>query len=156
MSYTVSQRACYFRLGEQLLALGSEHLRQVVVVGNLTRVPRVGPELLGLFSVRGAILPLIDLRPLLGLPTPPIQAAGTAALTEFEGHQLAFHLDEVFGFFPYKFVTGKPVTGKTAPGHPDSALPAFSRGTVTHGDLQAVLIDVAKVMNALERQLVAA
>ena len=147
MSYTVSQRACYFRLGEQRLALGSEHLRQVVVVGNLTRVPRVGPELLGLFSVRGAILPLIDLRPLLGLPTPPVQVAGTAALTEFEGHQLAFHLDEVFGFFPYRDATGQE-TDTLSP-----VLQAFSRGTVTHEALQAALIDVSKVTKALENQL---
>ena len=146
MSYTVSQRACYFRLGEQRLALGSEHLRQVVVVNNLTRVPRVGPELLGLFSVRGAILPLIDLRPLLELPASPVPTNSRAALVDYEGHQLAFHLDEVFGFFPYKTVTGKA----------DPVLQAFSRGTVTHGDLQAVLIDVAAVMNTLERQLVAA
>ena len=145
MSYTVSQRACYFRLGEQPLALGSEHLRQVVVVGNLTRVPRVGPELLGLFSVRGAILPLIDLRPLLGLLTPPIRAAGTAALTEFEGHQLAFYLDEVFGFFPYQVAPDKS-------GSPE--LQAFSRGTIVSQELEATLVDIGKVTAALETQLV--
>ena len=146
MSYTVSQRACYFRLGEQRLALGSEYLRQIVVVNNLTRVPRVGPELLGLFSVRGAISPLIDLRPLLELPAAPVPTSSRAALVDYEGHPSAFYLDEVFGFFPYKTTTGKP----------DPAVQAFSRGTVTHGDLQAVLLDVAAVMNTLERQLVAA
>ena len=159
MSYTVLRRACYFRLGEQRLALGSEHLRQVVAVGSLTRVPRVGPELLGLFSVRGAILPLIDLRPLLGLSASPLQGVTTAALTEYEGHQLAFHLDEVFGFFPYQDGTGQDETETLSP-----ALQAFSRGTVTptvtstapRQALQAVLLDVSKVMRALETQLVAA
>lgn len=98
MAYALSQRACYFRLGEQLLALGSEHLRQIVAVGRVTRVPRVGPELLGLVSVRGAILPLIDLRPLLGVAAAPTQTTRVAALVEYEGHQLALRLDEVLGF----------------------------------------------------------
>ncbi len=40
MAYVASRRACYFRLGEQLLALGSEHLRQIVAVGSVTGVPR--------------------------------------------------------------------------------------------------------------------
>ena len=146
MSRTVSQRACYFRLGEQRLAFGSEHLRQIVTVPNLTRVPRVGPELLGLFSVRGAVLPLIDLRPLLSLPASPLPTTATAALIEYEGHQLAFYLEEVFGFYPYKSVTGTS----------SAALEVLSSGTVTHQDWEAALIDVTKVMSALERQLVPA
>lgn len=145
MSYTVSQRACYFRLGEQLLAFGSEHLRQIVTVGSLTQVPRVASELLGLFSVRGAILPLIDLRPLLSLPAPPLQMTNIAALIDYEGRQVAFHLDEMFGFFPYKKALDQPE---------NSALGAFSTETAVYQDLQAVVIDVSKVMKALETRLV--
>lgn len=145
MSYTVSQRACYFRLGEQLLAFGSEHLRQIVTVGSLTRVPRVGSELLGLFSVGGAILPLIDLRPLLGLPAPPLQMTKIAALIEYEGHQVAFHLDVMFGFFPYKKALGQPEK---------SVLDTFSTETAVYQDLQAAVIDVSKVMKTLEARLV--
>ena len=149
MAYVASRRACYFRLGGQLLALGSDHLRQIVAVGSVTRVPRVGPELLGLFSVRGAIVPLIDLRPLLGLSAVQTSSPANrvAALVEYEGHQLAFHLDEVFGFFPYKDEGGKVDNAK---------LQAFSQGAVTHQELKAVLIDVGTVMRTLERQLVAA
>lgn len=58
------QQACYFRLGEHTLAVEGDTLRQIVTVGSVTPVPRTGPELLGLFTVRGLIVPLIDLRPL--------------------------------------------------------------------------------------------
>ena len=145
MAYAVSRRACYFRLGGQLLALGSEHLRQLVVVGSVTSVPRVGPELLGLFSVHGAILPLIDLRPLLGLEDIASQTSKVAALIDYEGHQLALQLGEVFGFFPYQDAPGEP-------GNPE--LQAFSRGTAVHQELKAAVIDVGKVMRALESRLV--
>lgn len=147
MAYVASKRACYFRLGEQLLAIGSEHLLQIVAVGSVTRVPRVGPELLGLFSVRGAVLPLIDLRPLLGLATTSVQATKVAALIEFEGHPLALHLDEVFGFFPYQ---DAPSPNREI----NTSLQALSLGTVVHQDLQAVMIDVGEVMKSLENQLV--
>lgn len=140
-----SQRACYFRLGEQTSAVGSAYLRQIVPVGGLTWVPRVGPELLGLFTVRGAVVPLIDLRPLMGLPG--ARGAGSlAALVEYEGRRLALSLDEVVGFFPLQEAD--------APTPP--AVRALSRGAAAYKDVVATVIDIPKVMSVLEQRLVPA
>lgn len=145
MRTSASLRACYFRLGEQTLAVTGEHLRQVVVVGNVTRVPRVSPELLGFFSVRGAILPLIDLRPLLGLADAPGAVGELAALIEHEDRRVALSLDEVFGFFPVEAAPTQVVSPKLA---------AFMLKSVVYEELSATLIDVGRIMSALERQLV--
>lgn len=148
MNGSASQRALYFRLGSYALAVSGEGLRQVVTVGSLTRVPRVGPELLGLFSVRGEVLPLIDLRPLLGegLPGPTASAGGLAALLEHQGRRIALALDEVWGFFPVHET-------------PAQAAPALAALTLTHTTFDAhtaALLDLSKLMGALERQLVVA
>lgn len=145
------QRALYFRLGEKVLAVGGEQLRQIVPVGSVTRVPRVGPELLGLFSVRGAILPLVDLRPLLGLSASSEQAS-VAALVESNGHKLALSVDEVVGFLPYREAQHEAQNHDEREVSP--AMRAFSSGTTVYKDLIVPVIDVDKVMSALEHRLV--
>lgn len=94
------QQACYFRLGEHTLALGGDTLRQIVTVGRVTPVPRTGPELLGLFTVRGLVVPLIDLRPIFDPAAARERVTERAALVEVDHHQIAFCLDDVYGFFP--------------------------------------------------------
>jgi chemotaxis signal transduction protein len=86
---------CVFRLGSQLFAIPVGLLREVVEIPSVTPVPLVTPELLGLFSLRGQAVPLIDLQRLItrqaGLPTP------LAALVEWENHRAGLTLDEVLG-----------------------------------------------------------
>ncbi len=141
-----ASQALYFRLGDLILAVPGDGLRQVVTVGSLTRVPRVGPELLGLFSVRGEVLPLIDLRPLAGLEAEAgaTVAGRPAALLEHGGRRVALVLDEVLGFFPVRET-------RTAP-HP--ALAPLTRLTTAHDTLSAPLLEPADLMAALERGLV--
>lgn len=146
MNGSASLQALYFRLGDLTLAVPGDGLRQVVTVGSLTRVPRVGPDLLGLFSVRGEVLPLIDLRPLVGLEA----EVGTnvtgrqAALLEHRSRRIALMLDEVLGFLPVRETAADP----------DPALAPLTRLMTTHDGLSAALLEPANLMAALERQLV--
>ncbi len=94
------QQACYFRLGEHTLAVGGDTLRQIVTVGSVTPVPRIGPKLLGLFTARGLIVPLIDLRPLFDPAAGRARPTERAALIEIDNRRMALCLDEVYGFFP--------------------------------------------------------
>lgn len=144
MTQAASQRALYFRLGDDTLAVG-EGLRQVVTVDSLTRVPRVSPELVGLFSVRGEVLPLIDLRPLVGQAVTSTGLAGRqAALLEHHNNRIALLLDEVLGFFPVQ-ESGGVSSPKLEP---------LTRFRTAHGTLSAAVLDPGKLMAALERQLV--
>ena len=141
-----SLQALYVRLGDLTLALPGDGLRQVVTVGSLTRVPRVGPELLGLFSVRGEVLPLIDLRPLLGLEAEvgASVAGRSAALLEHQNRRIALLLGEVLGFLPvYEAALA-----------PDPVLAPLTRFMTAHDTLSAALLEPGSLMNALERQLV--
>ena len=146
MNGAASLQALYFRLGDLTLAVPGDGLRQVVTVGSLTRVPRVGPELLGLFSVRGEVLPLIDLRPLLGLEAEvgASVAGRPAALLEHQNRRIALLLGEVLGFLPvYEAVLA-----------PDPVLAPLTRFMTTHDTLSAALLEPGHLLNALERQLV--
>jgi purine-binding chemotaxis protein CheW len=53
-------------LGDELYAVGVEHLREVVVAPRITTVPGAPASVLGVFNLRGAILPILDTARLLG------------------------------------------------------------------------------------------
>ncbi|MCA0964400.1 chemotaxis protein CheW [Salipiger bermudensis] len=57
-----------FRLGGELLAIETNVLRTVIEPGEVTRVPNAPPFAAGLLNVRGAVVPLTDLRIPLRMP----------------------------------------------------------------------------------------
>ena len=61
-------RACVFTLAGQRFAVEVGQAREVVVFDGLTPVPLAPPFLMGLANLRGAVMPIVDLGPLLGLP----------------------------------------------------------------------------------------
>src|SRR6202165_5083726 len=61
--------ALVFALGSELYALPATQVHEVRPLGWLTPLPGTPPFLAGLINVRGRIVPVVDLRPLLGLPS---------------------------------------------------------------------------------------
>jgi len=57
-----------FVLGEESFATPLTALREVVTTASVTSVPGVLPPFIGLTNVRGALIPVLDLRELLGVP----------------------------------------------------------------------------------------
>ena len=61
-------RACVFTLAGSRFAVEVSQTREVVVFDGLTPVPLAPRFLMGLANLRGAVMPFVDLGPLLGLP----------------------------------------------------------------------------------------
>ncbi len=61
-------KALLLPLGRDWYALQLEAVREVVPAPRLTRVPRVPPAVLGVFNLRGEVVPVLDTAALLGLP----------------------------------------------------------------------------------------
>src|SRR5712692_10159714 len=66
---TEALEALVFELGRELYALPANQVHEVRPLGLLTRLPGTPAFLAGLINVRGRIIPVVDLRPLLGMPT---------------------------------------------------------------------------------------
>lgn len=62
-----AQRFLVFRIGRRIYALAAESVAEVIRAPAAARVPQAPPALLGVSNFRGAILPLVSLRTLLGL-----------------------------------------------------------------------------------------
>jgi chemotaxis signal transduction protein len=139
-----ANRAAFFKLAGRVLAVDGSVLRQVVTVPSVTTVPRGNINLLGLFSTGGAILPLLDLHPMLGLSPLSKRQTNLAVLLEVEGQELALSIDEILGFFPFERVNEQFLTDD---------LQGFADMEVKGESIQGVLLDANKLARTFTANL---
>jgi len=90
-----TRRFLTFRLDEALYALPSEHVLEVIHVPSVARVPLSPRALLGVANLRGTVLPLVDLRGLLGTRQTSAAGAATRAIVLDAGARVALAVDSV-------------------------------------------------------------
>lgn len=138
--------ACFFRLDAQLFAVEGEYIQQIVTVANLTPVPRTARSLLGVFAVRGSVVPLIDLGPLLALAG-NTSATELAALVTFEDRALALKIDEVVGFSPLERSAMMPLQDAAA------AVQHYGLGEVKRAGERVTVLNIPTLLKTLEQEL---
>jgi purine-binding chemotaxis protein CheW len=98
-------------VAEPAVGPGAEPVRHVVfrVVGErfalpqppFARVPRVSEAVRGVMNLRGRVLPVVDLAPLVGLaPQPLVAGQGQVLVLEREKRSLGFLIGQVLGVEP--------------------------------------------------------
>jgi chemotaxis signal transduction protein len=81
------------RIGVELYAVGVEHVLEVAELGAVTPVPGAPPAVLGVWNLRGQILPVLDLGSLLGLA--PSTERRRLVVAEAAGRRAGLAVDEV-------------------------------------------------------------
>jgi purine-binding chemotaxis protein CheW len=84
-----------FRLAEERFALPIAQIREIIKVPLITRVPRTEPFVLGVLSLRGTIVPVVDLRMLLGQPDSPQTRRSRVLIFIRAGELVGLLVDEV-------------------------------------------------------------
>lgn len=87
-----------FRLGDRWLVAPREDVREVIMVPTLTRVPGARPWLLGLANVRGSLLPVCDIRRLLGEEHHTLARGSRVLVLNSDRVPAGFLVDEVIGY----------------------------------------------------------
>lgn len=87
-------RVCLISLSGELFAVDLRNVREVFEVEGITPVPGMPAVLAGVANLRGVVMPLVDLRRLLGLPVtgPPPRFA---VVIRHETQQIAVLVDQV-------------------------------------------------------------
>jgi purine-binding chemotaxis protein CheW len=135
-----SQSACVFTLAEEACAIHLRQAREVVTIGALTRVPGAPATLLGVTNVRGSVVPVVDVRPLVGLPRGSAGVGGSALVLEDGDLRAALLVDRVVGL--ERFDTAQPPPEATRfAGIACGALPSAD-GAVTLLDGPTILATV--------------
>jgi chemotaxis signal transduction protein len=140
-----AHRACVVLLGGVPFAVDVRGAREVVIVEGFTRVPGAPSALVGVANLRGSVLPIVEARPLLGLPE-EVVGDGTPAVVLSDGAlTAAVAIEQVIGLDWYD--EARPLAD-------DDLRPcaAFAAGMLDRGDEPpATLLDSSLVLGALRR-----
>lgn len=87
-------RVCLVSLCGELFAIDLGSVQEVFEIESVTPVPKMPPAFAGVANVRGMIIPLVDLRPLLGFP---VEAPGPkfVVVIRHQGQQVGLLVDQM-------------------------------------------------------------
>lgn len=134
---------CVFRAGRERFCLSVLDVEEVVEWGPVTRMPLAPPFLMGIFNLRGAIVPVIDIAFTEGrradLPPRHVVVAAQSGDADREDLRLGIAADEVIG----TFTTTDPLLVKEAPREVPHCC-----GMLRHEDRLALALDLRRLVAA--------
>ncbi|MFQ3631797.1 chemotaxis protein CheW [Roseiflexus sp.] len=138
------QTVLLIRLADEIYALPSVYVREVGRYRAFTPVPGAPPLLPGIISQRGVILPVVDLRLVLGMPTVETTRSTRLVTVVYEDIDMALLVDAVIDLAalpPAAF--GQPPAGL------DPARARFLRAVAFYDDQTVAMLDVGEIVAAL-------
>jgi purine-binding chemotaxis protein CheW len=136
--------ALLMQLGGELYALPSSSVREVIRYRPFTPVPGAPPTLPGILSQRGLILPVVELRPLLGLEVTDITRAARLVLVTHQDVDMALLVEMVLDLTSLPADAVEPV-----PAALDPARARFLRGVARHAEQPVALFDLDELIAGL-------
>jgi purine-binding chemotaxis protein CheW len=138
-------RACLFALAGARFAVDVRSAREVVLFDEITVVPRSPRHLVGVANLRGTVMPIVDVRELLGLAeSRPGRTLRTLVVRD-GAVQAALVVDTGLGLEPFEDVV--PADSPTAAGMWGPRL--LMAGWIQWAGETLPLLDVPKILAAL-------
>lgn len=134
-------RLVCFRVRQQELGIAITSVRETIRVRPITRVFLTPPWLVGIFSLRGEIVPAIDLSPWLGLPRLAVKEESRLIVLRLSGKVIGILADELaeLRVLAPEAIAPPPPTLSTEQGALFSGIAATPTGTVRVLDPEALL-----------------
>jgi purine-binding chemotaxis protein CheW len=132
-----------FRLDGEEFGLPVETVREVIRVGDITRVPQSPAHIRGVINLRGRILPVVEIRTRLGLAPLVPRSTARIIVAEVRGRVLGLLVDSVAQVqkVPADRVVAAPDEVKSA--HTD-----YITGVVQLYERLLILLDLARALDA--------
>ena len=130
-----------FALAGEQYAVGIEHIVEIVRPRAATRVPNAGANVVGIISLRGLIVTLLDVRAKLHHPGAPGGEDRRVIVVERDGETLGFEVDRVLRVVKLDAAAIEP--------HPvvhSSELTEAIRGVFQHAGALTILLDLDKLL----------
>lgn len=84
-----------FRLDREEFGIPIQQVREVIQVGDITRVPHAPPHIRGVANLRGRILAVVEIRTLLGLQPAAVTSRSRVVVVEVHDRVLGILVDAV-------------------------------------------------------------
>ena len=115
--------------------------REIVRVGEITRIPEAPPHVRGVLNVRGRVVPIVELRTRFGLQAAPLTPRSRVIIVEAYGRLFGLLVDRVSRIAKIPVSAIKPATPQAPPAGTDHVT-----GIAEMGAESIVLLDVDKVL----------
>ena len=133
-----------FQLAGELYGVPSASVREVVRYRIYSLVPGSPASLPGILSQRGVILPVVELRPLLGLALAPVTRAARLVIVAHQEIDMALLAESVLDLVALPAETLQPL-----PAALDPARARFLRGIARHEQQPVMLLDLDELIAGL-------
>jgi purine-binding chemotaxis protein CheW len=129
-----------FMLGAETFGLPVTHVREVLRVSDITRVPHAPHPVRGVINMRGHILPVVDTRRRIGLAESDLTGQSRILVAEAKGRLIGLLVDSVHNVFPLD-------PSRIEPPPPDvmTVSSNYLTGVYNHDDHVLILLDPEKV-----------
>jgi len=140
------ERLSIFELSGKLFGLDITRSREVIPLPRFTALPNSGDIFFGVFNLRGEIYPLIDISPVLGLPSKQIQSDDMAILLDGpDGIIMAMLADKIYSVLTYTEAELKPASGMVS-----RTMESHIAGILENDDSIIHMLDLDSIFNAKE------
>jgi purine-binding chemotaxis protein CheW len=134
-----------FRLGEETYALPLRNLDEILPLPTISPVPFTPSYLLGVVAHRGGVLPVVDVRPVLGIEEGQEESEGGRLLVVMHGNEKLGVLAEAVA----QIVKLTEDSLAPPPETLDPSRAAYLRGTAEAAEGPLVVLDVPALFEAL-------
>ncbi len=131
-----------FRLGSEEYALLVEQTREVIKLWEIASVPNTPDYVLGVISLRGKVLPVIDLCKRLGLPPGVRDGRARIVVVSLDDEETGLIVDRVTGVIKLPPEDVRPAPDTISEG----AGAEFLRGIARKDDKLYILLDIEKAV----------
>jgi purine-binding chemotaxis protein CheW len=137
-------RYSVFDLSQKLFGVDISIVREVITLPRMTRLPNVATHILGVFNLRGIILPLLDIRQLFGIEEKIPQNSDMIVVIENTDFSIGILVDRVLDFVDLEDtqiqVPSRSITADIA---------HYIKGLYTQENLPIIhLVNVEKLLNS--------
>jgi len=133
-----------FGLGAEQYAIDILRVREIRAYMPVTRIANSAPAMKGIFDLRGSIVPVFDMRVLLGLP-PADVASPVVIILDIDGRPAGIVVDEVCQVVALDRDAVKPVPSASC-----NLDAACIRGATSIDSGMLIVLDIARLMLTLE------
>ena len=132
-----------FAIGDEQYGVDIMAVREIKEWSNVTHLPKQPDYVRGVLNLRGAVLPIIDLRCRFGEGLTDCTPTHVIIIVHAEGRQVGLLADRVLDIVPFERADVQPV-----PNVARSAQARFLAGLLTRDDSMIAIIDLPNLLGA--------
>ncbi len=140
-----------FAIDGQLYGINVAKVREIINLPRILRMPQTHGAIDGVFELRGRVIPLISIRTLFALPVREGAAGDRVIVSEFNGQNFAFRVDEIRSIKRLSWGEVESPEDIVAL----SATPPPITGVIKSGNLVIQMLDFEKIISDIAPEMMA-